>query len=376
MPEPTLAPRALLLDGNRPDDVRRAVQILQQGGIGGLPTETVYGLAADAFQPQAVARIFEAKQRPAFDPLIVHLPDLDWLPRVAREISPLARQLAATFWPGPLTLVLPRQAAVPDLVTSGLDSVAVRVPAHPLARQVIAQVGSPLAAPSANPFGRISPTTAQHVCDQLADVIDFVLDGGPCSVGVESTIVQIHPEGLRLLRPGGTTVEEITAAFPHVTWLPSLSVPSQTAPQVAPGQLLQHYAPRTPLEVVATSDLNSRVQAWHPRSPRSRLGLLCWQEPPPAAINSPDSQIITHILSPEADLRTAAARLFASLRELDAAQTELILAEQVPETGLGRAINDRLRRAGARGGGDSGPLEAPSQPSDIAITSKNRGNPH
>jgi len=359
MPEPTLAPRALLLDGNRPDDVRRAVQILQQGGIGGLPTETVYGLAADAFQPRAVARIFEAKQRPAFDPLIVHLPDLDWLPRVAREISPLARQLAETFWPGPLTLVRPRQAAVPDLVTSGLESVAVRVPAHPLARQVIAQVGSPLAAPSANPFGRISPTTAQHVCDQLADVIDFVLDGGPCTVGVESTIVQVAPEGLRLLRPGGTTVEEITAAFPQVTWLPGLAAPSQTAPQVAPGQLTQHYAPRTPLELLTPLEFASRVQAWHPVRQPGRLGLLCWKAPPQNPPISSHSQIITHILSPQGDLRTAASRLFASLRELDAAQTELILAEQVPETGLGQAINDRLRRAGARGDSEPGPSRTP-----------------
>ena len=375
MSEPTPAPRALRLAGDRPDDVRRAVQILQQGGIGGLPTETVYGLAADAFQPRAVARVFEAKQRPAFDPLIVHLPHLDWLPRVAREVSPLARQLAETFWPGPLTLVLPRQAAVPDLVTSGLESVAVRIPAHPLAREVIAQVGSPLAAPSANPFGRISPTTAQHVCDQLADRIDFVLDGGPCTVGVESTIVQVEPEGLRLLRPGGATVEEITAAFPQVTWLMSLTAPSQTAPQVAPGQLTQHYAPRTPLEVVAPSEFASRVQAWHPLCPTSRLGLLCWQEPPALPSNSPRSQIITHILSREGDLRTAAARLFASLRELDAAQTELILAEQVPETGLGRAINDRLRRAGARGQEQNGSVNSPYSAPNAVRSSKNEWNP-
>jgi L-threonylcarbamoyladenylate synthase len=355
MPQLTSAPRALLLDGNRPDDVRQAVRILQQGGIGGLPTETVYGLAADAFQPRAVARVFEAKQRPAFDPLIVHLPELDWLPRVAREVSPLARQLAETFWPGPLTLVLPRQATVPDLVTSGLESVAVRIPAHPLAREVIAQVGSPLAAPSANPFGRISPTTAQHVLDQLADQIDFVLDGGPCSVGVESTIVQVEPEGLRLLRPGGATVEEITAAFPGVTWLPSRAAPSESAPQVAPGQLTQHYAPRTPCELVTSAELPARVEAWHSHRPTGRLGLLCWQEHKHLQNTSPSKQIITHILSPEGDLRTAAARLFASLRDLDDAQTELIIAEQVPEIGLGRAINDRLRRAAARGRGEDRP---------------------
>lgn len=358
MSDPTLVPRALLLDGNSPADVRRAVQILQQGGLGGLPTETVYGLAADAFQPQAVARVFEAKQRPAFDPLIVHLPDLAWLPRVARQVSPLALQLAERFWPGPLTLVLPRQATVPDLVTSGLESVAVRIPAHPLAREVIAQVGSPLAAPSANPFGRISPTTAQHVVDQLADRIDFVLDGGPCAVGVESTIVQVAPGGLRLLRPGGVTVEELTTAFPQVTWLPVFA-PPPSAPQVAPGQLTQHYAPRTPLELVAPSELASRAQAWHSVRPTGRLGLLCWQAPPANPLKSSHSHTITRILSPVGDLRTAAARLFACLRELDAAQTELILAEQVPETGLGRAINDRLRRAGARGQADNRPLNLP-----------------
>ena len=362
MSDPTPAPRALLLDGNSPDDVRRAVQILQQGGIGGLPTETVYGLAADAFQPQAVARVFEAKQRPAFDPLIVHLPDLAWLPRVARQVSPLARQLAERFWPGPLTLVLPRQATVPDLVTSGLESVAVRIPAHPLAREVIAQVGSPLAAPSANPFGRISPTTAQHVCDQLADRIDFVLEGGPCTVGVESTIVQVEPEGLRLLRPGGVTVEEITAAFPQVTWLPGLPTPSETAPQVSPGQLTQHYAPQTPLELVAWSDLPARIQAWHAARPTGRLGLLCWKEPPPIGLTSPHRHIITHILSREGDLRVAASRLFASLRALDASQTEVILAEEVPDIGLGRAINDRLRRASARGRDEPALQVAPQSP--------------
>jgi len=355
MPEPNPALRALQLDGNRPEDVRQAVRSLQQGGIGGLPTETVYGLAADAFQPRAVARVFEAKQRPAFDPLIVHLPELGWLDRVAREVSPLARQLAETFWPGPLTLVLPRQATVPDLVTSGLESVAIRIPAHPLAREVIAQVGSPLAAPSANPFGRISPTTARHVLDQLGDRIDFVLDGGPCSVGVESTVIQVEGEGLRLLRPGGTTQEEIAAAFPRVTWLPGLAASSESAAQLAPGQLTQHYAPRTPLELVEPTELAGRVQAWQALHPCGRLGLLCWKECSSIQKISMHSRIITQCLSREGDLRTAAARLFAGLRELDDAQPQLILAEQVPETGLGRAINDRLRRAAARGQGQHGP---------------------
>jgi L-threonylcarbamoyladenylate synthase len=263
--------------------------------------------------------------------------------------------LAERFWPGPLTLVLPRQANVPDLVTSGLDSVAIRVPAHPLAREVIAQVGSPLAAPSANPFGRISPTTAQHVLDQLADRIDFVLDGGPCAVGVESTVIQVEEAGLRLLRPGGTTVEEITAAFPHVIWLQGVAVACETSPQLAPGQLTQHYAPRTRLELVGPSSLAARLEQWSSAQPTGRLGLLCWKECPQLPTSYHNIQINTHCLSSEGDLRTAAARLFASLRALDDAQPELILAEEVPETGLGRAINDRLRRAAALGTGETVP---------------------
>lgn len=352
MPNSHFPTPAMRLDGRHPADIAQAVTVLQQGGIGGIPTETVYGLAADAFQPRAVARVFEAKQRPAFDPLIVHLPEPAWLDRVAREVSPLARQLANRFWPGPLTLVLPRQRTVPDLVTSGLDSVAVRIPAHSLARELIARVGSPIAAPSANLFGRISPTTAQHVLDQLADRIDFVLDGGPCAVGVESTVVQVAPEGLRLLRPGGTTVEEITAEFPAVAWLDPVSNPGHNLPQVAPGMLTQHYAPRTPLELVDPAELAGWVQDWSKSHPLAQLGLLRWRESPPSR-NEPDplennTLLYTEWLTTDSDWKTAAARLFACLRRLDESQSELIVAERVPEIGLGRAINDRLRRAAAR----------------------------
>ncbi|HBH52224.1 MAG TPA: threonylcarbamoyl-AMP synthase [Planctomycetaceae bacterium] len=348
MPNSHSRSTSLRLDGRLPADVAQAVSLLQQGGIGGIPTETVYGLAADAFQPRAVARVFEAKQRPAFDPLIVHLPDPAWLPRVAREVSSLARQLAGRFWPGPLTLVLPRQTTVPDLVTSGLDSVAVRIPAHPLARELIAQVGSPLAAPSANLFGRISPTTVQHVLDQLEDRIDFVLDGGPCRVGVESTVLQVEPEGLRLLRPGGTTVEEITAVFPEVAWLDPLASPGHNLPQVAPGLLTQHYAPRTPLELVDPANLGDRVRDWSGSHPHTQLGLLRWQKTPATRDEPAGTNTYTEWLTTTGDWKGAAARLFACLRRLDESQSELILAERVPETGLGRAINDRLRRAAAR----------------------------
>ena len=189
--------------------LEQAASLLREGGLVAVPTETVYGLAANALDPKAVARIFAAKERPFFDPLIVHVPDLDWLPRVVSHMPPLAQKLADRFWPGPMTLVLPRAAQIPDLVTSGLPAVGVRIPDHEMTRQLLRLAQVPVAAPSANPFGRLSPTTAEHVAAQLGDRVDAILDGGPCRVGVESTVLKVDESQVTLLRPGGIPQEEI-----------------------------------------------------------------------------------------------------------------------------------------------------------------------
>jgi L-threonylcarbamoyladenylate synthase len=310
-------------------DIAAAIAVLQRGGLVAIPTETVYGLAAHALDPLAVARIFEAKNRPHFDPLIVHIADADQLSELVTHVPPIARRLMDAFWPGPLTLVLPKTDRVPDLVTAGLPSVAVRMPDHPVARELLRRSRLPLAAPSANLFGRISPTTAQHVVDQLADRIDLILDGGPCRVGVESTILHVGESGpLKLLRPGGIPVEAIE----------SLTGPLETvqsnhddAPQLAPGMLTSHYAPRKPTTLVAS---------FEEIADKSQTGILSLTPPP-----TPKQFGAVEALSPNGDLSIAAANLFAALRRLDASDVKQIAVKLCPEVGLGRAINDRLRRA-------------------------------
>lgn len=311
--------------------VADAARVLRAGGLVAMPTETVYGLAADAFDARAVARIFEVKRRPFFDPLIVHVAAVEDLVRVVREVPEAAQRLIARFWPGPLTLVLPKSEAVPDLVTAGLRTVAVRMPDHPLALALIRAAGVPLAAPSANPFGAISPTTPEHVRRQLGGAVDRVLDGGPCRVGVESTILGWHAGTPVLLRAGGLALEAIERELGPVS-VPAAGGAAER-PE-APGQLLRHYAPRTPLRLLAEGEapaVEGRI-GW--------IGL----EPPPipagryAAVES---------LSPGGDLREAAAALFAALHRLDEQQLDGIHGRLVPEHGLGRAINDRLRRAAA-----------------------------
>lgn len=309
-------------------DVERAAEILRRGGLVGLPTETVYGLAANALDPHAVARIFEAKERPLFDPLIVHIPHVSGISRVAREFDEQAQILADRFWPGPLTLVLPKTSHVPDLVTSGLEQVGIRIPRHPLALDLLTATDLPLAAPSANLFGRISPTTASHVAEQLADRVDYILDGGPADVGVESTVLQLKPTP-RLLRPGGVSLEDIMQAIGPVQVVASTDHPGET-PQAAPGMLPQHYAPRTRL-ILDPTLLPSDTARW---------GQLCRQHP-----RTGRQFAATEILSPTGDLQVAATNFFAALRRLDALNLEGIVAESFPETGLGRALNDRLRRA-------------------------------
>ncbi|MGE3705260.1 MAG: L-threonylcarbamoyladenylate synthase [Vicinamibacterales bacterium] len=311
-------------------DVARAARLLREGRLVGFATETVYGLGANALDVNAVARVFAVKNRPYFDPLIVHVADRAWLPRLVAWWPPAAEQLAQRFWPGPLTLVLPKTALVPDLVTAGLPTVAVRMPAHPQALELLRLADVPVAAPSANPFGEISPTCAAHVADRLGDRIDYLLDGGPCAVGVESTVLLLEPDRTVLLRPGGVPVEELEAILGAVV-APMQAADAAPRSAPAPGMLPQHYAPRTPLRIVEQLPV---VRAGE------RLGLLTLQ-PPPA-----DGRFAAvEVLSPRGDLTEAAANFFAALRRLDAANVREIVAMPFPNQGLGRALNDRLRRA-------------------------------
>jgi L-threonylcarbamoyladenylate synthase len=308
--------------------IAAAVEYLRRGDAVALPTETVYGLAADALAEAAALKIFEAKERPRFDPLIVHLPDQIWLDRLT-AIPPsdrtLVDRLAAAFWPGPLTFVLPRNLVVPDVVTAGLGTVAVRISAHPVFASVLAVFGRPLAAPSANRFGRISPTTAGHVLEELDGRIPLIVDGGPTTHGLESTIIAVRNARIEILRRGPVTAEQLRE-FAHV------EEPRRDGIE-APGQLPSHYAPGTRL--VLTQDLKADASA------AQRVGALRW------CTEDTGEFAAVRTLSPSRDLREAAANLFRYLRELDAAGLDLIVAEEVPETGLGAAINDRLRRAAA-----------------------------
>lgn len=305
------------------EGVESAVAALEAGLPVALPTETVYGLAADAFHPEACARIFEAKERPLDDPLIVHVADAADLGRVA-EVTPLALHLAERFWPGPLTLVLPRTGAIPDLVTSGQSTVAVRCSAHPDFRTVCRTFGKPLAAPSANRFGRISPTTAEAVREELEGRIPLILDGGPCRHGIESTIVHVHGEQLSILRSGPVTLEELTEFGSVVPAVRGVS---------APGRLASHYAPRTPLELI---DAPSAI----PAAERATTALLL-PDPRPDGVGFR----AVEILSKTGDLREMAARLFGAMRRLDGLGPVKIAAVLPQEIGIGVAIAERLRKA-------------------------------
>ena len=309
-----------------PEALDRAAALLRSGGIVAIPTETVYGVAANAFDARAVARIFEVKGRPAFDPLIVHVGDANMLAQVAAETPPLAQKLIEHFWPGPLTLVLPKAAALPELVTSGLPTVAVRMPAHPVARRLLERAGVPLAAPSANAFGRLSPTRAEHVERQLGAGLDLIVDAGPAQHGIESTIVALVGEP-RILRAGAIPNEEIASVIGAIKFESSAA----GAP-LAPGQLPRHYAPRTLIRI---------VESPAPAAERAGAGFvgLSRLEPGYAQVR---------LLSERGDLREAAARLFAVLHELDELGLERIDVEPVAERGLGVAIMDRLRRAERR----------------------------
>ncbi len=308
------------------NEIQKAAQFIQEGGLVAFPTETVYGLGADALNPYAVAEIFEIKNRPQFDPLIVHVADMRQAEILVTKFPEKALKLIEKFWPGPLTLVLPKSPLVPDIVTSSLPTVAIRVPNHPMALELIRESGRPIAAPSANPFGQVSPTTAEHVRRSLGNKVGTVLDGGPCQIGVESTVISFIDKEPVLLRPGGAPLEDIQALIGQVM------IPAKPAghPQ-APGQLESHYAPRTPLLLgVALESL----------PPGKKIGLLALGK-----LQDPSPYAAIETLSDHDDLRQAAANLFAAMRRLDEKNLDFILALPVPDQGLGRAINDRLAKA-------------------------------
>jgi L-threonylcarbamoyladenylate synthase len=314
-------------------DRAAAVEQLRKGEIVALPTETVYGLAADALDLIAVAKIFEAKERPQFDPLIVHLPERDWVEGVAavrRDERKLIEKLADHFWPGPLTIVMPKRQIVPDIVTAGLDTVAVRISSHPVFSEIALAFGKPLAAPSANRFGRLSPTTAQHVLDELDGRIPLVIDAGPTPHGLESTIIAVRENTIEILRCGPLTKEELSIFGAKVDVVRSRDKSS------APGQSPSHYAPKTPLQLI------DNAESFAPEK-NQRIGLLAWHPS-----ESEKRFAAVRRLSERQDIGEAAANFFRYLRELDALALDLIVAERVPLRGLGAAIMDRLQRAAYR----------------------------
>ncbi len=311
-------------------DISKAIEILQSGRLVAIPTETVYGLAGNALDPEAIARIYETKNRPSFDPLIVHISGINELAKYVDEIPDKAGLLAERFWPGPLTLLLPKAEIIPDMVTSGMSTVAIRVPDNKLTLGLLEKLPFPLVAPSANPFGYISPTTASHVNDQLGERIDYILDGGACHVGLESTIIGF-PEGRpTIYRLGGLTIDNIREVIGEVDIRPH----SSSNPR-APGMLKSHYAPRLPFRLFPENSMQRQ------KLPKGAAALVF--QNPPAGINA----LHLRILAPDGDLHTAAKNLFRFMRELDNMDADVICAEEVPDTGIGKAINDRLRRAAA-----------------------------
>lgn len=311
-------------------DLDNAAALLREGEIVAIPTETVYGLAANALDSSAVVKIFEAKNRPEFDPLIVHTHSFDTFRLFAESIPADAKRLAEELCPGPITFILPKHPIIPDIVTAGHPTVGLRVPDHPVTLELLERVGFPLAAPSANPFGYVSPTTAAHVADQLGDRVAYILDGGPCGVGIESTIIDFSLDKPRILRLGGMSLETLEEILGH-----ELDVQVSSSRPNAPGMLISHYAPAKSVRV---GELDSMLLEYR----GERVGVLSFCSRKPEVDPS-----LQRVLSQTADLREAAANLFSHLRELDVMPIDVVLAEWVPDEGLGRAINDRLRRAAA-----------------------------
>jgi L-threonylcarbamoyladenylate synthase len=312
-------------------EVERARKLLVEGELVAIPTETVYGLAGNALKPDVVARIFQVKNRPTFDPLIIHTHRIEEFDKYIRDMPPQAELLARNFMPGSLTLLLPKRAIIPDLVTAGLDTVAIRVPKHPITLDLLRSLDFPLAAPSANPFGYISPTTADHVRQQLGDKIPYILDGGACEVGIESTIIGFLDELPTIYRLGGVSVEAIEDLIGKV----NIRSHSSSNP-LSPGMLASHYAPRKPLYLVDFDKFDVSNQDYL----SERIGILRFRE---SLQGIPIQNQV--ILSESGDFAVASQKLFAGMRYLDTLNIDVIYAELVPELDLGRAINDRLRRA-------------------------------
>lgn len=317
-----------------PDEaaIAAGAKALAAGRLVAFPTETVYGLGANALDPDAVAAIFAAKGRPTDHPLICHVASADALAPLVAEVTPAARALAGAFWPGPLTLVMPRSRAVPDAVTGGRDTVAVRVPAHPVALALLRAFDGPVAAPSANRFGRPSPTSASDVADELGDAVAVILDGGPCEIGIESTVVDLTTTPPQVLRPGRISAEQVA----QVLGGPVDAVAS--GPARAPGMLESHYAPGARVEVVAGGEVAARAAAFD--ADGARVAVLA-----PDAVNGLPAAVL--VLGPVGGPDHYAARLYAAFRRADAEGAEVILAVPPPAEGIGVAVRDRLQRASA-----------------------------
>ncbi len=310
-------------------DLHKAAEALKENNIVAIPTETVYGLAANAFESEAIEKIFSLKKRPFYNPLIVHIKAAEYLNHIAKDIPEIAFRLATEFWPGPLTLVLNKKSIVPAIITAGKDTVAVRMPNHPITLELLNSLDFPLAAPSANPFGSISPTTAAHVNRYFGENLEVVLDGGECIKGIESTIVGFEGEQVVMYRLGSISTEDIE----RVAGKLKFHTIDDSAP-AAPGMLSRHYAPST--ETFLTQDVKEMVLS----HPNKKIGLLIFQE-------SPISQHVAHteVLSQKGDLNDAARNLYAAMHRLDHLNLDVIIAEKLPEEGLGKSINDRLKRA-------------------------------
>nr|AQQ74787.1 hypothetical protein [uncultured bacterium] len=341
------------VDPDTPDPaaLAPAADCLRRGGLVAFPTETVYGLGTHALDRTAVRRLFEAKGRPATDPLIVHVSDADRMNELALDVPDTARALASRFWPGPLTLVLRRSPRVPDEVTAGLDTVAIRVPAHPVARALLSAAAIPVAAPSANLFSRPSPTRASHVLDDLGGRIDLVVDGGPTQVGVESTVLDLSREVPTILRPGVVSLAMLQEVLPRVVQGAGAAPPTGAMP--SPGLLERHYAPRAPLTVYEGADAAARLarDACDSIADGRRVGIMAADEDRAQlnglARHAPQASVV--YLGSERDLGSVASRLYAAMRELDASGVDRILARGFPgDEGLAVAIRDRLRRASAK----------------------------
>ena len=324
-------------------DIEEAAAILRDGGLLGIPTETVYGLGANGLNEEAVAHIFEAKGRPQDNPLILHIPDASWLERYCKEIPLTAYQLAKAYWPGPMTMILKRKDIVPTAVTAGLDTVGMRCPAHPLCREIIAASGVPVAAPSGNTSGRPSPTTAQHMLEDMDGKINAIVDGGPCSVGVESTIIDLTETPARLLRPGGITLEQLEAVLGEVAVDPAVTRLMGAGEQPkAPGMKYRHYAPKAPVTVV-TGDPKKSAE-YIAAHAGAEDGIICFDEFLPLFTRRSETRPVMD-LGPAGDKEEQARHIFDALRSFDHTSVPAIWAQCPDTTGIGLAIANRLNKA-------------------------------